>query len=86
MGELHPIARKGLGKVARFYEEHGEDLYITSLCEGTHSAGSLHYASMAFDFRKYKEFALQAIRLVLGPDWDVIDEGSHIHAEYDPKR
>lgn len=85
MGDLHPIARKGLGKVARFYAEHGEDFYVTSIMEGTHGAGSLHYASMAFDFRRGKCFSIQAIRLVLGTDWDVIDEGNHIHAEYDPK-
>ena len=86
MGTLTPIARKGLGRVARFYFEHGEELYITSIMEGTHSAGSLHYAGMAFDFRKGNCFALQAIRLVLGSDWDVVDEGNHCHAEYDPKR
>ena len=84
MGTLQPVARKGLGRVARFYEEHGEDLYVTSFCEGTHSAGSLHYAGMAFDFRKGECFSIQAIRLVLGNNWDVIDEGNHIHAEYDP--
>jgi len=84
MGTLQPVARKGLGRVARFYEEHGEDLFITSIEEGTHSAGSLHYAGMAFDFRKGDCFSLQAIRLVLGSNWDVIDEGNHAHAEFDP--
>ena len=85
MGTLQPVARKGLGRVSRFYAEHGEDLFITSIEEGTHSAGSLHYAGMAFDFRKGECFSMQAIRLVLGNNWDVIDEGNHIHAEYDPR-
>jgi len=84
MGTLQPVARKGLGRVARFYKEHGEDLFITSIEEGSHSAGSLHYAGMAFDFREGECFSMQAIRLVLGENWDVIDEGNHIHAEFDP--
>jgi len=70
------------------YREHGEELVVTSTYEGDHSAGSLHYADLAFDIRlpkaKATTIALE-IQQALGEDFDVVLEPTHIHIEYDPK-
>jgi len=84
IGDLQSIARKGLGHVAKLYGSAGHDLYITSLREGNHSAGSFHYDGLAFDIKPGK-INIKEIRKVLGPDWDVVDETNHFHCEYDPK-
>lgn len=83
LGDLQPIARKGLGKVAKLYKTSGLDLFVTSLRDGNHSDGSLHYDGLAFDIRKGIE--IYRIKLALGGGWDVVEEVDHIHCEYDPK-
>ena len=85
MGCLQNPTRKGLGRVADLYESRGQDLFVTSLKEGNHSPGSLHYDGFAFDIRKHEDIPLSAIKEVLGPEWDVIEEPTHIHCEFDPK-
>jgi len=80
---LKSVAQKGLGRVAHAYEGHGHDLYVTSIRDGNHSPGSLHYVGLAFDIQPGIEIHL--IKQVLSPQWDVVDEGNHIHCEYDPK-
>lgn len=84
IGNLQPVARKGLGRVAKLYKSRSEDLYVTSLRDGNHSDGSLHYDGLAFDIR-YGSVAVQEVRGALGPGWDVVYETTHIHCEYDPK-
>lgn len=68
---------------ARFHQE----LIVTSTYEGTHSAGSLHYAHQALDIRfpviKSRE-VIESLRDNLGTDCDVVIEETHIHIEYDP--
>jgi len=86
VGNLQPIARKGLGKVADLYKGIGEDLFVTSLRDGNHSAGSLHYDGLAFDIRKHINQLLPSIKTSLGDNWDVVYESDHIHCEYDPKK
>jgi hypothetical protein len=85
ISKLHRECRRALGKIAHLYP----DFVITSTYEGTHSAGSLHYANQALDIRHktYLGISLSAerIRLVLGTDFDVVGEATHIHIEYDPK-
>jgi hypothetical protein len=85
MGQLSPQAQKGFGRVARLYHDDGQDFFCTSLGEGTHSAGSLHYTGDAFDFQANK-MRLVSIKKALGDDFDVVPSNSGaIHAEYDPK-
>ena len=85
LGELTPIAQKGFGRVVRLYYSKGLEFFCTSIREGTHSPGSLHYLGMAFDFQA-QEMPLSEIRRVLGKDWDVVPSNNGaIHAEYDPK-
>ena len=85
LGDLQPVARKGLGRVAKLFETKGRDLFITSIRDGNHMAGSLHYDGLAWDERDDVRFQLIEIREALGPGFDVVPEKDHIHCEYDPK-
>ena len=85
LGDLQPVARKGLGRVAKLFETEDHDLFITSLRDGNHMAGSLHYDGLAFDMRDNPKFQIHEIRAGLGFGWDVVPEIDHIHCEYDPK-
>ena len=81
--------------VLRSFESN--DLVITSICEGKHSRGSLHYIGHAFDIRlpsldttknliivnKLND-ALNAHSTNL-KSFDVVLEHNHIHIEYQPK-
>jgi len=88
ISRLNREIRRALGKVDAIYAKYASELIVTSTYEGTHSAGSLHYANDAFDCRypeTDKEQCLSEIRETLGDDFDVVGEIHHIHIEYDPK-
>ena len=91
MGDLHPVMQKALRKIEHIYRHYyKEDLICTSKREGTHSAGSLHYIGRAADFRYPKTMTdkqelTQRVRASLGPSFDVVPEGNHLHVELDPK-
>lgn len=62
-------------------------LTITSVVEGTHSQGSLHYVGAAVDLRKLWTPGFTAmLRDALGEEFDVVSEGNHIHVEFQPKK
>lgn len=85
IGQLTPQAQKAFGRVAKLYHDDGQDFFCTSLCEGTHSPGSLHYCGDAFDFQG-NNMDLRRIKKVVGNDFDVVPSNSGaIHVEYDPK-
>ena len=84
IGDLQPIARKGLGRVAELYGFHGEFIYVTSLRDGNHMAGSLHYDGLAFDIKQGRR-PIEQIKDTLGPGWDVVEGPTYYHCEYDPK-
>ena len=72
------------------YGEYGVGLVITSANDGKHGNKTLHHKGLALDLRtwtlKGREQEVAAkIRAKLGPDYDVVVEGDHIHLEYDPK-
>ncbi len=77
----------------RIYEEAGRELVVTSVCDGKHGEGSLHYSGSAFDLRTtaagIPAEAVQRIaaklRAALGAQFDVVVESDHIHVEFDPK-
>lgn len=64
---------------------------ITSGDDGAHKRQSKHYEGKALDFRTRDFTAAKADKIraeaqaALGPDFDIIVESDHIHAEYDPK-
>lgn len=67
------------------------DLTVTSGNDGEHMEGSKHYEGKAVDLRVWGIHDHDKRLMVLGVmkywffKWDIIDEGDHIHAEYDPK-
>ena len=54
-----------------------------------HMVNSLHYKGCAIDIRsrdmKDPLIVSKGLNNILGPDFDVIFEGDHIHIEYDKK-
>ena len=89
ISRLKPPIRKRLTLIERImWACDSEEMVITSTYEGTHSAGSLHYANLAVDVRRDKptSYSFKEIVKELGPDYDVVLKPDHIHIEYDPKQ
>ena len=77
----------------------GHESLLTSNMDSDHSDTSLHYQGMAWDIRTRKNNALnkphysmeelflakQMIEDILGKEYDVVIEKTHIHIEFDPK-
>ena len=88
ISRLKPGIRKKLNEISRcIWRVEEKELIITSTYEGSHSAGSLHYANLAIDVRRQDrgEGVKKELRDNLGKDYDVILVKDHIHIEYDPK-
>ena len=69
----------------------GPEMIITSLGDGRHSEGSLHYKGLAVDLRsRYYHDSdeidafVALLKRELGPEWDVVREATHVHIEFDP--
>ena len=77
--------------IQKVYDDHGTELVITSVIDGKHSRGSLHYAGAALDLRTRdctRETAKRitaALKRALGGDFDVVLESNHVHLEYQAK-
>lgn len=84
-GDLSPKTQKVFGRVAKVYERYGEPMFVTSIRDGNHSAGSFHYIGDAFDIKYADIIPEQEIRLAAGSDCDVIFHKTHIHIERDLK-
>ena len=91
---------EGMLKASQVYAElgiRGVRATITSVMDGRHMPTSKHYEGNAFDLRTWnadssgqmpqgeKEYVAQELRKMLGSDYDVVVEKTHIHVEYDPK-
>lgn len=69
-----------------------EDVYVTSIDDKVHSAGSLHGDSLAIDLSVAGNAMPQLERLhrflarYLPPEYDVLLERDHVHVEWDTKR
>ncbi len=86
------------GTVVPCFDKFELDCVITSGSEQgvNHSKTSLHYAGAAVDIRTIdqitgKRFSgmtqvFNQIKAALNCDFDLIDEGNHLHLEYQPKR
>lgn len=67
---------------------HGHPMVITSVQDGEHMHGSLHYVGAAADARKPEsgaESLTATLARELGENYDVILEDDHIHWEFQPK-
>lgn len=73
------------------WAEQMEEGVITSGKDGKHKTFSKHYTGNALDLRtRYFapdqiEYCASRLRGILGKDYDVVVEETHIHVEYDPK-
>ena len=87
---IRPEMVLALGIIRDAYATHNQlpAFVITSVVEGTHKRASLHYMGCGVDLRrppvKAEEIVADA-KARLGDDFDVILEGNHIHAEFQPK-
>ena len=81
---LNRECRRALQKLEAQYP----DFVVTSTDEGEHMPSSLHYAGDAIDIRPRTFWGRQIeagdVRELLGPGFDVVDEETHIHIEWDP--
>jgi len=72
-------------------EHEAGDAVITSMVDGTHGRGSLHYVGHAVDLRTRtipagkRAGVIEEIRSRLGDQYDVIPEVDHLHIEWQPK-
>lgn len=87
---LKPEALLGIFIAKSVFEFHGESvMVITSVTDGQHKTGSLHYKGQAFDLRlprnNISSIIVAGLREALHSDFDVVLEIDHIHVEYDPK-
>ena len=79
----------GLMVAQEVFLEHGSALTVTSIIDGAHTRGSIHYSGNAADLRiwelKDPNETANALNQALGGDFDVIVEKDHIHLEFQPK-
>lgn len=74
-----------------FLDRVKDDITITSVTDGQHSRGSLHYTGCAFDVRIWGidqpmlDALKPAMQKALGDDFDVVLEKDHFHIEFQPK-
>lgn len=77
------------------WRQYGADLVVTSIRDGTHKNGSLHYEGRAVDLRSNNlnnaidQDAAEKLRRALGDEYDVLFEypdtpNEHVHLEHDP--
>lgn len=73
------------------YQKFDIELVITSCVDGKHSKNSLHYSGNAVDIRisniptsEIKSKIFNEIKNSLTQDYDLIDEQTHFHLEYQP--
>lgn len=88
ISRLERNTRRAMSRTAVAFGLRMQEMVVTSTYEGNHSNGSLHYANQAFDVRTPAHsapFIFRRIKEELGKDFDVIEEDTHFHIEYDPK-
>ncbi len=88
---MTPQIALAIGVVDSVYREHGKDLVVTSVTDGRHGSGSLHYKGLALDCRTRffdRETALivtDQCKKRLGGEFDIVLEDDHLHVEWDPQ-
>lgn len=89
-GQPTPAITTAINAAEGIYASFGVDLVVTSLRDGRHMTGSLHYSGNAVDFRRWDldakgktSAAAAALRSQLGRCYQVLIEGDHIHVEYE---
>lgn len=68
-----------------------DPLFITSVTDGKHMDNSLHYKGYGFDIRTnflsnaQKMVLFESLKKYMDLEFDIVNEKSHIHVEFDPK-
>ena len=85
---LHPAMRRVLMVANEVWNEHGQELVVTSGLDGTHSAGSAHYYGCAVDLRTWyftdadKASVMHELAKRLPTIYYIALEKTHIHIHY----
>lgn len=91
VGGISPEMSLAFSVVASVFQSYGLSCIVTSGLDGKHSTNSLHYSGRALDFRTRHVSPGVLFQLVhnvkeaLGPEFDVVNESTHLHVEFDPK-
>ena len=85
---IRPELLVGLMIVSDLCWAYGIAAVVTSIVDGLHMRNSLHYSGAGVDFEigdaPNRSVFASELRGRLGRDYDVVDEGDHIHVEYQP--
>lgn len=90
LANLSPQIVLALTMADQAYRAIGVSMVVTSISDGKHSAGSLHYSGQAADLRtrtvpvKQRQALRDTIARTVGSEFDVVLESDHIHLEFDP--
>ena len=93
MNGIKPEMVMGINIAHGYFESMGiREMVVTSIVDGRHGSGSLHYVGYAADVRIWAiesdglaEFT-EGLAEELGAEFDVVLEKDHIHIEFQPKR
>ena len=90
ISRLNREIRRMLPGIDYIYQQQtGREAVVTSTYEGNHGLNSLHYCNDAIDLRlpqKKLSAVVDKLEMQIGKDFDVVEEQTHIHIEYDPKK
>ena len=88
VGGLQPEILLGVVALNDIYTQGGYHMVLTAVTDGKHMEGSLHYEGQAVDVRT-RDISPTVLNLMaknareaLGPDYDIVLEGDHLHMEY----
>lgn len=87
---IQPETIQGMLLCKAVFCELNQLFTVTSVCDGLHKEGSLHYQGYAFDLRIWDLRGISSIEMgmhlkeALGAQFQVVVEPSHIHVEFDP--
>ena len=85
---MRPELMLALVIAERIYAQFDHAVVITSVLDGQHMRGSLHYVGAAGDLRLPLSDVspiVGLLRAALGDNYDVVLESDHIHIEFQPK-
>lgn len=89
---IRPEMAVGLQIIESVFKRRGFELIVTACTDSRHRAGSLHYVGLAVDLGfgtvgpEQRTPLILELREMLGPDFDVVLEADHLHAEFQPKQ
>jgi len=88
---IRPETVLGIMIADSVYCKHGLEMIVTSIIDGKHGFGSLHFSGGAFDTRIWNmdkqllDIMKVGLKTALGKEFDVVLEKDHFHIEFQPK-